>query len=64
MNYGYALGEILTSCMMLTNIIKRDVYPQKIHSCSKNVVYHFFIGKISMVYQKRYIIRVIAVIFR
>ena len=34
-------------------VIKRDVYPQKMHSCSKNICsISFFILKISVVYKK------------
>ena len=43
-------------------VIKRDVYPQKIHSCSKNICgISFFVLKI---YQEKYIIGVIAWVFR
>ena len=42
-------------------VIKRDLYPQKMHPCSKiSVVYHFLFLKIFVVYQKKYIIDVIA----
>ena len=35
-------------------VIKRDVYPQKMHSCSKNIcVVSGFVLKISLVYQKK-----------
>ena len=47
-------------------VIKRDVYPQKMHSCSKNIPgLSIFVLKISVVYQeKKYIIGVIAWVFR
>ena len=36
-------------------VIKRDVYPQKMHSCSKNIRdISLFVLKISVVYQKIY----------
>ena len=42
-------------------VIKRDLYPQKMHPCSKiSVVYNFLFLKIFVVYQKKYIIDVIA----
>ena len=42
------------------NVIKRDVYPQKMHSCSKNIrALLFIVLKISVVYQKIYIIGVL-----
>ena len=45
-------------------VIKRDVYPQKMHSCSKNIRdISFFVLKISVVYQEKDIIRVIAWVF-
>ena len=45
-------------------VIKRDVYPQKIHSCSKTIcVISCFVLNISVVYQKKYIIGDIAWIF-
>ena len=45
-------------------IIKRDVYPQKMHSCSKNIRgISVLVLKISVVYQKKYIMRGIAWIF-
>ena len=47
-------------------VIKRDVYQQKMHSCSKNIIrgISVFVLKISMVYQKKiYIIGDIAWIF-
>ena len=44
-------------------VIKRDVYPRKMHSCSKNIRgISFFVLKISVVYQKN-IIGVIAQVF-
>ena len=48
-------------------VIKRDVYPQKMHPCFKNIRgISFFVLKISMVYQEKNIssIGVIAWIFR
>ena len=46
-------------------IIKRDVYPAKKHSCSKNIRgISFLFPKISAVYQRKYIIGVIAQAFR
>ena len=45
-------------------VIKRDVYPQKMHSCSKNVLgISVFVLKISVVYQMKYIKGVIAWLF-
>ena len=45
-------------------VIKRDVYPQKMHSCSKNMRgISVFVLKISVVYQKKYIMADIAWIF-
>ena len=45
-------------------VIKRDVYPQKMHSCSKNIrAISFLVLKISVVYQKKYIMGDIAWIF-
>ena len=45
-------------------IIKRDVYPHKMHSCSKNIRgISVFALKIFVVYQKIYIIGVIAWLF-
>ena len=45
-------------------VIKRDVYPQKMHSCSKNIHgISVFVLKISVVYQKQYIMGEIAWIF-
>ena len=45
-------------------VIKRDVYPQKMHSSSKNIRgISVFALKISVVYEKIYIIGVIAWIF-
>ena len=38
-------------------VIKRDVYPQKMHSCSKNIrAISVFVLKISVVYKKIYIL--------
>ena len=35
-------------------VIKHDVYPQKMHSCSKNICgISFFVLKISVVYQEK-----------
>ena len=46
-------------------VIKRDVYPKKMLSCSKNIRgILFFVLKISVVYQEKYIIGVIACVFR
>ena len=45
-------------------VIKCDVYPQKMHSCSKNIRgISVFVLKISVVYQKTYIMGDIAWIF-
>ena len=45
-------------------VIKRDVYPQKMHSCSKNISgISVFVPKISVVYQNEYIIGDIAWVF-
>ena len=45
-------------------IIKRDVYPQKMPSCSKNIRgISVFVLKISIVYQKKYIMGDIAWIY-
>ena len=36
-------------------VIKRDVYPQNVHLCSKNIRgISVFVLKISVVYQKKY----------
>ena len=56
------------SCSNVINyvdcVIKRDVYPQKMHSCSKNICgISLFVLKISVVYQKEYIMGDIAWIF-
>ena len=46
-------------------VIKRDVYPQKMHSCSKNIRgISFLVLKISVVYQEKYIIDVNAWVIR
>ena len=46
-------------------VIRRDVYPQKMHSCSENIrALSFSVLKRSVVYQEKYIIGVIAWIFR
>ena len=46
-------------------VVKRDVYPQNVHSCTKNIRgISVFVLKISVVYQKKYIIGVIARLFR
>ena len=46
-------------------VIKRDVYPQKMDLCSKNICWILvFDLKISVVYQKIYVIGVIAWLFR
>ena len=38
-------------------VIKRDVYPQKMHSCSKNIHgMSVFVLKIWVVYQKNYMV--------
>ena len=45
-------------------VIKRDVYPQNVHSCSKNIRgISVFVLKISVVYQRKYIMGDIAWIF-
>ena len=45
-------------------VMKRDVYPQKMYSCSKNIRgISDFVLKISVVYQKEYIMGDIAWIF-
>ena len=45
-------------------VIIRDVYPQKMHSCSKNIcAISFILLKISVVCQKKYIMGNIAWIF-
>ena len=39
-------------------VIKHDVYPQNVHSCSKNIHgISVYVLKISVVYKKKYIIR-------
>ena len=46
-------------------VIKRNVYPLKcIRVLKISVVYHFSVLKISVVYQQKYIIGVIALVFR
>ena len=46
-------------------VVKRDIYPQKIHSRSKNIRgLSVFVLKISVVYKNIYIIGVIARLFR
>ena len=46
-------------------VIKCDVYPQKKHSYSKNIYgISILVLKISVVYQEKYIICVIASVFR
>ena len=47
-------------------VIKRDVFPQKMHPCFKIHIrgISFFVLKISVVYQEKYIIGVIAWVFR
>ena len=50
--YGNRLAVVMTS-WHVDFVIKRDVYPQKMHSCSKiSPVYHFFVLEISVVYQE------------
>ena len=49
--------EIVTCCNDVMNdvgcVIKRDVYPENVHSCSKNIRgLSVFVLKISVVYQK------------
>ena len=45
-------------------VIKRDVYLQKMHSCSKNTRgISIFVKKISVVYKNKYIIGFIAWLF-
>ena len=45
-------------------VIKRAVYPQNVHSCSKDIHgVSVFVLKISVVYQKKYIMGDIAWIF-
>ena len=45
-------------------VIKRDVYPQKTNSCSRNIRrISVFVLKISVVYPKKYIIGVTAWLF-
>ena len=42
-------------------VIKYGVYPRKMHSCSKNIHgMSFFVLKVSVVYQEKYVIGVIA----
>ena len=47
-------------------VIKRYVYPQKMHSCSKNICgISFFVLKVSVVYQKtEYMIMHVGIIAR
>ena len=45
-------------------VIKRDVYQQKIHSCSKNICGISFFLQISVVYQEKYVIGVIVWVLR
>ena len=46
-------------------VMKRDVYPQEMHSYTKNIRgISFFVLKVSVVYQEKYIIGVIAWVFR
>ena len=61
--YGNALGVVMNN---VDCVIKRDVYPQKMHSYSKNIRgISVFVLKISVVHKKNiYIIGVIAWLFR
>ena len=52
-----SIWKWITCCNDVTNdvdcVIKRDVYPQNVHSCSKNIRgISVFVLKISVVYQK------------
>ena len=60
-----SIWKLIGCCYDVMNnvdcVIKRDVYPQKMHSCSKNIrAISFFILKISVVYRKKYIMGDIA----
>ena len=52
-----SIWKWITCCNDVMNdvdcVIKRDVYPQNVHSCSKNIRWiSVFVRKISVVYQK------------
>ena len=52
-----SIWKWITCCNEVMNdvdcVIKRDVYPQNVHSCSKNIRgISVFVLKISVVYQK------------
>ena len=52
-----SISKWITCCNDVMNdvdcVIKRDVYPQNVHSCSKNICWiSVFVPKISVVYQK------------
>ena len=52
--YGNRLAVVNDVMNHVDCVIKRDVCPQKMHSCSKNIRgISFFILKISVVCQKR-----------
>ena len=60
--YGNGLSVVMNN---VDCIIKRDVCPQKMHLCSKNIRgISVFVIKTFMVYQTKYIIGVIAWLFR
>ena len=60
-----SIWKWITCCNDVMNdverVTKRDVYPQNVHSCSKNIWgISVFVLKISIVYQKKYIMGDIA----
>ena len=60
--YGNGLGVVMTDDVDC--VIKHDIYPQNVHSCSKNIHgISVFVLKISIVYKKKYIMGDIARIF-
>ena len=55
--YGNGLADVMVHA---DYVIKRDVYPQRMHLCSKNIRgISFFVQRIS-VYIKKYIMVVVA----
>ena len=55
--YGNGLAVVHDVINHIDCVIKCDVYPQKLHSCFKNIRgISVFVLKISVVYQKKYIV--------
>ena len=55
-----SIWKWISCCIDIMNsvdcVIKRDVYPQKMHSCSKNICgISVFVLEISVVHKKKYI---------